>query len=101
MSLTDDFILEIMTRAVSEEVERQARLGQIHKTKTVTVNATQRGERPHAVQSPVGVQASIFQTQAEVQAQRTALQELTVHVSALAKTIEKALTSVANHSETT
>lgn len=38
-SVTDDFILEIMTRSVSEEAERQACLGQTHRTKTVTVNA--------------------------------------------------------------
>lgn len=95
-SITDDFILEIMTKSVSEEVERQARLGQTHKTKTVTVNATQQRERQHAVQPPAEVQASVLQTQAEVQANRTAIHELTAHVSALAKTIEKALTPTAS-----
>lgn len=91
-SLTDDFILEIMTKSVREEVERQARLGQPHKTRTITVNATQQSENQHAVQPPAEVQATVLQTQAEVQANRAAIHELTANVSALAKTIEKALT---------
>lgn len=64
--------------------------------KLVTVNATQQRERQHAVQPPAEVQASVLQTQAEVQANRTAIHELTAHVSALAKTIEKALTPTAS-----
>lgn len=88
-SVTDDFILEIITKSVSEEVARQARLGQTHKAKTVTVYATQQGERQYAVQPPAEVQASVLQTHAEVQANRTAIHEWTAHVSALAKTIER------------
>lgn len=62
-SVTDDSILEIMTKSVSEEVGRQARLGQTHKTKTVTVSATQQGERQHVGQPPAEVQA-VLQTKA-------------------------------------
>lgn len=88
-SVTDDFILEIMTKSISEEVGRQARLGHTHKNKTVTVSATQQGERQHAGPPPAEVQASVLQTKAEVQANRIAIHELTAHVSALAKSIEK------------
>lgn len=98
-SVTEDFILEIMTNSISEEVERQARLGQTHKAKVVTVNATQQGERQHAVQPPAEVQASVLQTQAEVQANRTAIHELTAHVSALARTIEKVFTPITSVAE--
>jgi len=100
LSVTDDFILEIMTKSVSEEVGRQARLGQTHKTKTVTVNASQQGERQYAAQPPAEVQASVLQTKAEVQAKHTAIHELTAHVSALAKTIEKVLTTTTCTPET-
>lgn len=91
-SVTYDFILEIMTKSVSEEVGRQARLGQIHKTKTVTVSGTQQGERQHVVGQPPAEVQAVLQTKAEVQANRTAIHELTAHVSALVKTLEKALT---------
>lgn len=93
LSVTDDFILEIMTKSVSEEVGRQARLGQTHRTKTVAVNASQQGERQYVAQPSAEVQANVLQTKAEVQANRTAIGELTAHVSALAKTIEKVLTT--------
>jgi len=99
--LSDDFILEIMTKSVGEECERQLGLGHTHKSKTVTVNATQQGERQHTVQPPAEVQASVLQTQAEVQANRTAIYELTAHVSALAKSIEKAFTPKASTPELT
>lgn len=99
LSVTEDFILEIMTKSVSEEMGRQTRLGQTHKTRTVTVNATQPEERQYAAQPPTEVQASVLQTKAEVQANRTAIHELTVHVSALAKTIEKVLTTTTSTPE--
>lgn len=97
-NVTDDFILEIITKSVSEEVARQARLGQTNKAKTVTVSVTQQADR-HVVQPSVEVQASVLQTQAEVQANRTAIHDLTANVAALAKTIEKALTPVASAPE--
>lgn len=84
-SVTDDFILEIITNLVSEEVERQACLGQMRKTKAITVNAMQQGERQHAVQPPTEVQVTILQTQAEVQANRAAIHEPTAHVTCLSK----------------
>lgn len=90
-NVTDDVILEIITQSISEEVGRQTRLGHTYKTKTVTVNTTQQGERQQTVQPPAEVQASTLQTRAEIQANRSAIHELTVHVSALAKSIEKAL----------
>ena len=49
-----------MTKSVREEVERQARLGQPHKTRTITVNATQQNENQHTVQPPAEVQAAVL-----------------------------------------
>ena len=98
-SVTDDVILEVMANSVSEEVARQAHLGQTHKTRSATVNATQQGERQYAVQPPAEAQVSVLQIKAEVQANRTAIQELTELVSALAKSIEKVLTPTTCTSE--
>lgn len=91
-SVTDDLILEAMTKSVHEEVERQTRIGPAPKTKVVSVNATHQGEREQTNQPAAEVKNTVLQTQAEVQAQRTAINELTAHVSALAKTLEKAFT---------
>lgn len=71
-----------------------------YRTKTATVSATQ-GETTGALQPLAEVQASILQTQAKVQAQCTAFQELTVHVSALNKTIEKVLSRVSYNTKFT
>ncbi len=40
LRVTNDFILELITRVVSKDAERQHRLGQTHKQKVVNVNAT-------------------------------------------------------------
>lgn len=84
-SVTDDSILELITRAVSEDAERQIRLGQTHKQKTVSVNAAQHEEDKNTVK-----------VQTEVQANRAAIQELTAQVSSLTKSLEKALSPVVN-----
>lgn len=95
--VTDDYILEVITKSVHEEVERQTRISQTtHKTRVVTVNATNQGDREQVAPPTTQVQATVLQTRAEVQAQRTAINELTAHVSALAKTLEKAFTPAAN-----
>lgn len=99
MNVTEDFILEIMTQSVSEEVERQTRLGQTHKTKTVTVNATQQGGKQKQAQTLAEIPASVLQTQAEVLANRMAINELTAQVSALTKSLEKALNPAVNAME--
>lgn len=84
MSITDDFILEMITRSVSEDTERQNRLGQVHKQKAVGVHAVQEDNDRH----------NSVQMQAEVKANRTAIHELTIQVSSLARSLEKALTPV-------
>ncbi len=86
MSVTDDFILEVITRSLSEDTERQNRLGQTSKQKAISVSAAQQDrDRQNAVQMQI-----------EVQANRTAIQELTAQVSSLTKSLEKALTPVVN-----
>lgn len=83
LGVTDDSILELITKAVSEDAERQNRLGQTHKQKNVSVNVAQSDRDKNTVQ-----------IQSEVQANRAAIQELTVQVSSLTKCLEKALTPV-------
>lgn len=77
LSVTDDSILEIITKAVSEDTERQNRLGQTHKQKTLGVNVVQSEK-----------EKITGQIQSEVQANRAAIQELTVQVSSLTKCLE-------------
>lgn len=81
-NVTDDFILDVITRAVSEDTERQNRLGHTLKSKTVSVSTVQMDKKGQ----------NTVQMQAEVQANRTAIQELTAQVSSLTKSLEKALT---------
>ncbi|KAK7907641.1 hypothetical protein WMY93_016253 [Mugilogobius chulae] len=83
--VTDDSILEIITKAVSEDAERQSRLGQSQKPKTVNANATQ-----------VEKDKTSVAMKTEVQANRAAIQELTAQVSSLTKSLEKALTPMVN-----
>lgn len=85
LSVTDDFILDVITRSLSEDTERQNRLGQTQKQKAVSVSTAQ---QDHSKQSE--------QMQTEVQANRTAILELTAQVSSLTKSLEKALQPVAN-----
>lgn len=84
-SVTDDSILELITKAVSEDAERQSRLGQSQKPKTVNANVAQ-----------VEKDKSSVKMQTEVQANRAAIQELTAQVSSLTKSLEKALTPMVN-----
>lgn len=103
MNIPEDSILEIMSQSISEEVERQTRLGHAVKTKTSTVNVMQhttqpipqQGAKQKAMQAPTETPSSVLQTQAEVQANRTAIHELTAQVSALTKSLEKALSPAA------
>ena len=85
LSVTEDVILELITRAVSEETERQNRLGQTHRQKSFSVRAVQQDRDRDTVQ-----------VQTEVQANRAAIQELAAQVSSLTKSLEKALTPVVN-----
>lgn len=80
--VTDDVILEVITKSVGEDTERQNRLGQALKSKAVSVSTVQMDKKSQ----------NAVQMQAEVQANRTAIQELTAQVSSLTKSLEKALT---------
>lgn len=82
LSVTDDSLLELITKAVSEDAERQSRLGQ--KSKPVNANAAQAEGK------------SSVEMKSEVQANRAAIQELTAQVSSLTKSLEKALTPMVN-----
>lgn len=86
MNVTDDFILEVITRSLREDTERKTRLGQVCKQKAISINTAQLdSDKQNAIQ-----------VQAEVQANRSAIQELTAQVSSLAKSLEKAITPVVN-----
>ena len=82
--VTDDFIIEQVTKSASEEAERLKRLGPpIIRLKPVTVNSTLQadGEDSEDLQ-PTHVDS-------EVQANRTAIMQLTAQVSALTKNLQK------------
>lgn len=84
LSVTDDFILEQITKAATEEAERQKRLGFVSRPKPLTVNAAQRQENSESTG-----ESSTRNVEGEVKANRTAIMELTAQVSALAKNLEK------------
>lgn len=72
----------MITKSVGEDTERQNRLGQALKPKAVSVSTVQMDKKNQ----------NAVQMQAEVQANCTAIQELTAQVSSLTKSLEKALT---------
>lgn len=89
--VTDDFILDTITHSVSEDTERQNRLGHINKQKNTNLNAVQQDSE----------QQKDAQMQTELQANRTAIHELTVQVSSLTKSLEKAFTKTTENLGTT
>ncbi|XP_077340604.1 uncharacterized protein LOC143984182 [Lithobates pipiens] len=82
LTVTDDFIIEQVTRSVDEETERQRRLNSAPKHKPLTV---------HSSQTPGNSEKDTLQKRVEgdVKANHTALMELTTQVSALTKNLEK------------
>lgn len=82
---TDDQILELITQSVSEESERQNRIGHTHKSKVTIASVTQ--------QDDVDRQCSPL-SHAEVKANRDAIHELSAQVSALTKNLEKVVMSM-------
>lgn len=82
---TDDQILELITQSVSEETERQKRIGHTFKSKVTIASVTQ--------QDDVVGQCSALSL-AEVKANRDAIQELSAQVSALTKNLENVVMSM-------
>ncbi|XP_077346127.1 uncharacterized protein LOC143989728 [Lithobates pipiens] len=82
LTVTDDFIIEQVTRSVDEETERQRRLSSAPKHKPLTV---------HSSQTPGNSEKDTLQQRVEgdARANHTALMELTTQVSALTKNLEK------------
>lgn len=85
LSVTDDYILELIAKAVGEDAERQSRFGKNLKSKTATVNTAQ-----------VEKDKSSEKMQTEVQANRAAIHEQTAQVSSLTKRLEKVPTPMVN-----
>lgn len=85
LSVTADSILELITKAVCEDAERQSRFGQNKKSKTAHANTAQ-----------VDKDKTSVKMETEVQANRAAIQELMAQVSSLTKSLEKALTPMVN-----
>lgn len=77
--------MELTTPTVSEDAERQGRLGQSQKSKPANANAGHVEKDQNSVK-----------IQTEVQANHAAIQELTAQVSSLTKSLEKALTPMVN-----
>ncbi|XP_036423626.1 uncharacterized protein LOC118806323 [Colossoma macropomum] len=85
--VTDDFILEQITKSATEEAERQKRLTSAGKQRPVTVSSAQE------VNTDQINQTKLTQVDSELQANRTAIMQLTAQVSALTKSLEKVVTS--------
>lgn len=79
---TDDQILELITQSVSEETERQKRIGHTYKSRVTAASVTQQDEVD-------GKLASL--SHAEVKANREAIHVLTAQVTALTKSLEKVM----------
>jgi len=76
LQVTDDHLLDQITKSTSEETERLKRLGTVAKNRPVTVNAAQPDSSDSAKQTQVDT---------ELQANRAAIRELTAQVSSLTK----------------
>lgn len=74
MQVSDDFLLEQITKSTSEEAQRQKRLGTTIKTKTVTVATLDSGDR-----------TKDSKIDKDRQIQQDAIRELTAQVSSLTK----------------
>lgn len=81
-NLTDDAILELVSKSVNIDTERRKRFGGWPKTKVASVTAAPDG----------GVQSD--NVQGELKANRDAIQDLTTQVSVLAKSLERMATPV-------
>lgn len=74
--VNDDSLLDQITKSASEEAERLKRLGHVSKTRPLTVSVAQQDSCDSDRQSKVD---------AELQANRAAIKELTAQVSSLTK----------------
>lgn len=83
LTVTDDFILEQITKSANVETERQKRLNTVHKHKLLTVSSSQQEDSEKSYET---LQKRV---EGEARANRTALMELTAQVSALTKNLEK------------
>lgn len=81
--MTDDFLLEQITKSASEEADRLKRLGALIKSKSVTVSSVQPGD-----DQPVD-KAKMTEVSRDIQANQTAIIELTAQVSTLTKHLSK------------
>ena len=76
LQVSDDFLLDQITKSTCEEVERLRRLGTVAKTRPVTVSTAQVDSSDSAKQDQVDT---------ELQANLVAIRELTAQVSSLTK----------------
>ena len=74
--MSDDFLLDQITKSTSEEAERLKRLGTVAKPRPVTVSTAQLDSSDSDKQAKV---------ETELQANRAAIRELTAQVSSLTK----------------
>lgn len=84
LTVTDDFILEQVTKSANEEAERQKRLSTVYKHKLLTVSSSQSQE-----DSEKSYDTLQKRMEGEPRANRTALMELTAQVAALTENLEK------------
>lgn len=88
LQISDDCLLEQITRSTSEETERLRRLGAVAKARPVTVSTAQH------TNSGQDDQSKSAHVDSELQANRAAIMELTVQVSSLTKSLAKMVTPI-------
>lgn len=86
LKATDDFLLEQITRSASEEADRLKRLGAVTKSKPVTVSSAQQGDNRQADH------AKLAEVNRDIQANQTAIMELTAQLSTLTQHLNKLTT---------
>lgn len=85
LQVSDDFLLDQITKSTSEETERLRRLGTVAKTRPVTVSPAQLDCSDSTKQTRVDT---------ELQANHAAIKELTAQVSSLTKQLAQVVKSV-------
>lgn len=81
--MTDDFLLEQITKSANEEADRLKRISAVSKSKSVTISSAQQGAK-----QPLDG-AKLTDVNRDIQANQTAIQELTAQVSTLTKHLTK------------
>lgn len=94
LGVSDDCLLEQITKSTSEETDRMRRLGAVAKARSLTVSTAQH------TSSGQNDQSKADHVDSELQANRAAIMELTVQVSSLTKSLAQMVKPTENMTST-